>query len=967
MEIRTLKIPEMLPGPLRLEGERNVAAFLEAARNAGINAASFYGAMEDGVRVFAVSEFVAHMARRHPEILVHLSHTGDLNRSYPETAYTAALDHSLENISDEPGLSEVLRRFRNREMVRIAWRDLLGLSDLFETMADLTHLADAVIHGTLGRLYTWQCNESGTPVNSRGTPQSLAVIGMGKLGGEELNFSSDVDLIFAYPEPGETKGTAVAIGNDAFFSRLCRRLIRVLGNPSEAGIVFRVDTRLRPDGDNGPIAMSFDAMESYYQSHGREWERYAWIKARPVAGDLQGGKSLIERLNPFIYRRYLDYGMFEALREMKRKIAQEVKRRKLGNDVKIGPGGIREIEFFGQVFQLIRGGVVPSLQTRGILKALALLVDQGAVSPEIRDALRRAYIFLRIVEHRLQEDSDQQTHRLPEDPLHRLRLAVSMGFSDWNPFAACLDAHRESVHRQFQSLLRSDDVGQLADSDETQLSGLRNVWLGMLRPERAAAMVLDRGFRDPIRALKILEHLREDPATRALSPDGRRRLDRLMPMILKAAAEAEDPMATLSRVCDLIRTIERRTSYLSLLMENPQALTHLMKLINASPWIAAFLRQHPVLLDELMDPRNLFRPPQKAAMETELKARMTPLDPVDLEMQIETLCVFKQVNMLRVAASDITGVLPLMKVSDHLTYIAEVLLGEVLERAWDHLVEKHGKPRCALDELKCDRGFVMIAYGKLGGIELGYGSDLDLVFLHAGAQGQTIGKRPVDNTQFFARLGQRVIHILTAHTRAGTLYEIDMRLRPSGASGILVSHIEAFREYQRDQAWTWEHQALVRARAIGGDPALVRRFEVIRKEVLARPREEGVLKEAVQKMRERMRREHLKPERGIFDLKESRGGMVDVEFLVQYLVLRHAHRYPQIIEWTDNVRLLQSLMESEVIDEKTAYLLRKAFLTYRAAIHRLNLQEKPTRVSADRFLFLREGVRRIWDRFLSPH
>ncbi len=956
---------DTLPETLQAEGREKLEAFVKACEEEGIKSTLTPRMVSEASRVFALSGFATRSAIRNPGIFMDLVLSGDLVRPYGEGAYVTALKRYLSGVGDESALAGSLRRFRCREMVRIAWRDLLGLAGLPETMADLTRFADAIIDEALFLLYSWQCEEIGIPKNNESVPQRLAVIGMGKLGGEELNFSSDVDLIFAYPESGKTQGETV-LTNDEFFSRLCRSLIRILGSPSADGIVFRVDMRLRPDGENGPIVMDFDNTEHYYQNHGREWERYAWIKARAVAGDIQAGERLIRRLNPFVFRRYLDYGMFEALRDMKRKISLEVRKRKLDEDIKIGPGGIREIEFFGQVFQLIRGGVIPALQTRRIQKVLEALAEQGIITQAVRQALSEAYVFLRTTEHRLQEFADQQTHRLPREDRERLKLAVSSGFADWGRFESRLNGHRKRVHEAFQGLLKVEHAqGSEAGRKEEGAFGPAGVWQGLLTREQAGAVLTKMGFTDTGQALKILEHLRIDPATRSLSPEGRRRLDRLMPMILEAASGVKTPLETLSRLCEIVRAIERRTSYLALLLENPPALTHLMRLVNASPWIADFLKQHPVLLDELLDLRVLLKPPQKAALRKEIGEKTARVEPEELEQQIETLCIFKQVNTLRVAASDITGVLPLMKVSDHLSYIAEVVLEEVLELAWRHLAAKHGKPRCILDGTECDRGFVMIAYGKLGGIELGYRSDLDLVFLHAGTPGQTHGGRPMDNAQFFARLGQRVIHILTAHTRAGVLYEIDMRLRPSGASGILVSAIEAFREYQLDQAWTWEHQALVRARAIGGDPVLARRFEAIRKEALARPREKDILKAAVREMREKMRREHLKPEPGVFDLKESRGGLVDVEFIVQYLTLLHAWQHPQIVTWTDNVRLLQSLMETGVIGEKTAYLLRRAFLTYRASIHRLNLREKPARIPSDSLIGLRKAVRRFWADFLE--
>jgi glutamate-ammonia-ligase adenylyltransferase len=440
----------------------------------------------------------------------------------------------------------------------------------------------------------------------------------------------------------------------------------------------------------------------------------------------------------------------------------------------------------------------------------------------------------------------------------------------------------------------------------------------------------------------------------------------LVPRILKDIGRCENPLVTLHRITDLIKAIERRTSYLALLLENPTALSHLVKLSAASPWIASFLARHPVLLDELLDPRTLYLPPEKNEMKNTLRQRLEQVPPDDLEYQIEQLCIFKQINVLRVATADVTGALPLMRVSDYLSEIAESILSEVVNLAWNHLVSKHGTPVCRLGSQICDQGFVVIAYGKLGGLELGYGSDLDLVFLHAGTGEQTRGKeKAIDSAQFFNRLGQRVIHILTSHTRAGKAYEIDMRLRPSGSSGILVSHIEAFGNYQSEDAWTWEHQALIRARPLCGDDFLANKFETIRQLVLARPRSREKLSAEVVDMREKMRKELLKPENGVFDLKQDTGAMVDIEFLVQYLVLLNSHKYDGLLKWTDNVRLIQSLIETGTMDEITAHVLKHAYLIYRAAAHQLSLQEKPAKVPREKFFHLQKRVVEIWQSYFK--
>ena len=920
--------------------------------------------------IFELSAFVRTSCLKHPELLIDLLETADLNKRYRAGGHRNRLQRLLAPIDQEADLMAALRRFRRREMVRIAWRDLAGWATLSEVMTDLTRFSEACIDLCLRRLYQWQSARVGIPVNQMGAKQELVVIGMGKLGGEEMNFSSDVDLIFAYPDLGRTSGGSQSVSNSRFFLDLCRSLIRVLQTPTTEGTVFRIDLRLRPDGENGPLVMSFDHMENYYQVHGREWERYAWIKARPVAGDKKAGKRLIDRLNPFVYRRYLDYGMFESLRKMKHRISLELKRNRLADNIKLGPGGIREIEFFGQIFQLIRGGVVPGLQDRQIQPVLKRLADEHIISAATFRQFHSAYRFLRKTENRLQEFSDQQTHLLPSDPETKHRLARAMGFVNWAAFDPCLRGHMAAVHRHFSQLLRSQDESE--DQHHSPLDAfsdpdaLMGVWLETVDRCDGKRILENAGFNPPEEVLKLMDNLRNDSRTRALNDEGRNRLDRLVPLILKNVGKNENPLQCLTRMIDLIKAVERRISYLALLIENPPALSHLVRLVAASPWIASYLTHYPVLLDELLDPRTLYAPPDRPELNKDLHRRLNGLSGSELEYQMEALCVYKQVNTLRVASSDITGVIPLMNVSDHLTNIAEAVVGTVLDLSWQHLVGHHGKPDCMLDKMPCEKGFAVIAYGKLGGIELGYGSDLDLVFLHAGVNGQTAGgNRPIDNAQFFARLGQRVVHILTARTPAGNLYEIDMRLRPSGSGGILVSHIDAFNHYQTARAWTWEHQALIRARAIGGDPRLTDWFEAIRKTVLGHTRDLETLKNDVIKMRKRMRQTHLKSEPDMFDLKQGFGGIVDIEFLVQFLVLANAVRYPALLKWTDNVRLLQELAQTDLIDEETAYLMRKAYLIYRAAVHRLDLQEKPAKVPSDHFNDLRTHIQEAWVQYLD--
>jgi len=931
------------------------------------------------LQVWSFSDFIFKSCLRNPDILMDLLESKQLLQSYPADFYQEKLKELLTESAPNfttpltktdlakqiPSLQHLLRIFRQREMVRIAWRDLSGRANLAETMADLSGFADACIDCSLSTLYNLQCRVDGIPRNKNGSRQHLTVFGLGKLGGRELNFSSDVDLIFSYPEAGKTDHPEKPQTSDSFFIRLCRNLIKTLSEITPDGQVFRVDMRLRPDGENGPLVMSFENTEEYYQLHGREWERYAWIKARAVAGDTTAAESLLQRLNPFVYRRYLDYGAFDSLRDMKQNISIEVKRKGLENNIKLGSGGIREIEFFGQVFQLIRGGVTPMLQDQRILHILDTLAEENYIEPKTRDELHASYCFLRNTEHRLQEFSDQQTHNLPKDPKTRLRLAIAMGFDDWASFSTSLEQYTHNAHHHFSNLLAPKHPETEVNCNGENLQELTCLWASTHMDEQMTRDLKDTGFKEPEAVMTMLDRFKNSPGTRSLSREGRTKLDKLIPIVLKATSRSSQPDLALKRIMGLIEAIQRRTNYVSLLLENPGSLEHLIRLANASPWIITFLSRHPVLLDELIDPRTLYAPPQKEALVQNLNRRLKKMDSGDLEYQIETLCIFRQVNELRVAAADITDVLPLMRVSDYLSGIAETIIEKVVSLSWQHLVTKHGRPSASLNNNPCEKGFAVIAYGKLGGLELGYGSDLDMVFIHAGDKGQTTGDHPIENAQFYARLGQRVVHLLTTLTAAGKIYEIDMRLRPSGSSGLLVSHFSSFHAYQSEDAWTWEHQALLRTRAIIGDKHLTDWFNGVRKEILTRKRRKLDLQEEVITMRNKMRNTLSRKDSNGFDLKQDRGGIVDIEFIVQYLVLLNAHKFNELVTYPDNVRQIQALSETGILDEKVAHLLRRIYLVYRATVHRLNLAEKHHSVPEDTFRDLRQHVEKIWSFYLN--
>ncbi len=912
-------------------------------------------------RVWAASDFVAEACLSEPALLDDLTASGDLFIAAAPGDYEAAVAAALARIepgADEPeALAQALRRLRRREMVRIAWRDLAGWTTLEQTLIETSALAEALIDGALERLHDRLAREHGTPHGrDSGEAQSLVVLGMGKLGARELNFSSDIDLIFGYAEDGETRGRRARMPNEQFFTLLGRELINALDRVTEDGFVYRVDMRLRPYGDSGPLVMSFEQIEQYYQSQGREWERYAMIKARPVGGDRAHGLRLLKTLQPFVYRRYLDFGVFESLREMKGMIDQEAAKREARDNIKIGAGGIREIEFIGQAFQLIRGGREPELREQQILKVLPLLAGAGHLPAEVSAELCEAYRFLRRVENRLQMAADRQTHELPDDDSGRLRLALSMGYAGWEAFSAALTQLRTHVHRHFAQVFAAPrQPAGSANADYTAL------WQATDADGASAATapvaLAQAGFADPAEVWRRLVLLRESYACRSLSERGRARMNRLMPLLIEAVAATGHPDITLSRVLDLVELIARRTAYLALLADNPEVLTQTVRLCAASPWIARMLSGQPLLLDELIDPRSLYRPLDRAALEQELKARLDAAGADDLEQQMEALRQFKQAAVLRVAAADVMGVMPLMIVSDHLTEIAEVVLAEVLKLATAYLVRRNRTAAAAIE-----RGFAIVAYGKLAGIELGYGSDLDLVFLHADAD-------PVqdsDGVEVYPRLGQRIIHMLGAHTPAGVLYEVDLRLRPSGASGLLVSSVAAFEEYQRSSAWTWEHQALVRARVIAGSPEIAQRFELIRRAVLGLPREPERLCAEIRDMRERMRKELVRGGPGRFDLKQDRGGIADIEFIVQYLVLRHADAHPELLRWTDNIRLLDTLERAGLLSPADATVLRDSYRVYRARVHRLALQEiEEAVVDAGEYAEPRTAVSALWDRIIG--
>ena len=919
------------------------------------------------MRVVTVSNFALDVLVRTPLLLSELLDAGELDAALERATLECWLGEALADAFDEAAMHQAVRRFRQARMLGIIWRDLNrpGGYDVWDTTTAVTALAEVSIETTLGWLESFCAPRWGRPARrADGAFQRLVVLGMGKLGAGELNLSSDIDLIFAYAEDGDTRGGRKSLAHQEYFTKLGQKLIAALDNVTADGFAFRVDMRLRPLGDGGPLVGNFAALLAYYQDQGREWERYAMLKARPVAGDVAGGAELLDGLRPFVYRKYLDFGAIESLRGLKAMIHREVKRRGMESNVKLGPGGIREVEFVVQAFQLIRGGRDTELQQPSLRAALTRLPALGLLPQEAVNELLPDYAFLRDLEHVLQALDDRQTQRLPDDSLARARVALGLGFDGWPALMARLGEGRERVQRYFDDVIADpEDAVDDGDSDTPGLDQWRLLWRGELAPEEAERHLGEAGFDDPAAARKRLERLYHSRAVQGMQRIGFERLDALMPLLLDALAQSPTPDTALPRVQPLIEAVLRRTAYLALLRENPHALEHLMRLCAASPWIADQLVRYPILLDELLTPESLYTPADKARLADELRQTLNRLPEDDEEAQLEALRVFKHAQTLHVAASDIAGTRHLMKVSDYLTYIAEVILDAVLAMAWKHLTRKHGVPpgmSRALPE------FLIVGYGKLGGIELGYGSDLDLVFLHRSSKGATDGRRPVDTSVFFTRLGQRMIHLLTALTPAGSLYEVDMRLRPSGNAGLLVTSIEAFADYQRQSAWTWEHQALVRARVVAGDAALAETFSAVREAVLGQHRDTAALRDDVVKMRHKMRAHLASRQPDTFDVKQDAGGMVDIEFLCQYAVLALGVEAPALLTYSDNVRILDTLAASGHLPDDEARELREAYLAYRSTAHRAALTGEKARVAAGTFDEHRRAVSALWARFLEP-
>lgn len=915
-------------------------------------------------KVVACSPYAAEMIARRPELLSELIDAGRLDRSSADVELLTLFAAAVTDNPTESDVERQLRHLRHRELIRIIWRDLGGVAGVQETLADLSAVADAAICAAIAWARVELESRYGRPQTASGAPAAIVVLGMGKLGGRELNFSSDVDLVFGFTEHGETDGTRPT-SNEEFFRALARRVIGLLSKKTSDGFVYRVDTRLRPFGDSGPLAVSLPALETYLSQHGRDWERYAYVKAR-VINDWDGAGEFYDQvLRPFVYRRYLDYGVFSSLRDMKAMIEAEVRRKEFRDNIKLGRGGIREIEFIVQTLQLVRGGTIPELRERGLLRALGRLVRPGCLSADAAATLREAYEFLRLFENRLQAINDRQTHDVPADPTSRSRLALAMGTSGWEPLAEKLALRRDAVAEQFRNIVLNGDE----EPNETDHAD-DDVARAFADPESVKALtavLADLGYTDPAAAVGRLNAFRDSGFYLRLDEAGRQRLNTLMPRVIAESARQTDALTALVGVLTIIESIGRRSAYFSLLTENPGALERLVSLCSMSGMLVTQIAAHPLLLDELLDRRIFAEPPTREGLAADLADRLPAELLDDPEASRMALRNFKQAATFRIAVTDLSGALPLMKVSDRLTDIAEITLAGALDLAWHELTRQYGVPGCVDDGSHRAARFAIVGYGKLGGLELGYGSDLDIIFLHdsKGTEQCTDGDKSVDNAVFFVRLAQRIIHILTMSTSTGPLYEVDTRLRPNGKSGLLVATLSAFGRYQREQAWTWEHQALLRSRPVAGDATLQGAFAELRRSVLAEDVHRESLRDDVVKMREKMRAELNQGTDELFDLKQGAGGVTDIEFIVQYLVLRDAARAPDLTFWSDNIRQLEALSDAGVLTPDEAAQLAAGYREFRGHMHRLALAGQPRLMPRNEIEDSAGRTRAIWQQVFA--
>ena len=878
-------------------------------------------------RVIGLSDFAARIARMQPEWFAKAMLNGTMDAAPADSGLQEETRDLLEGVEKMDELKRILRQLRNRRQLWVIWRHMLGLATFEETTCSLTNMADMLVGSTLDLVERWEVAKHGSPMGeTTGEAQRLIIFGLGKLGGRELNLSSDVDLIFAFAEPGKT---ASGMTSQNFFVRVGQRLIDALNTVTADGFVFRVDMRLRAYGSSGPLAMHFSAMERYLETEGRDWERYAYIKARAIAGDVDAGEQFLESIQPFVFRRYLDYGSIESMRDIKALMDN----RREADDIKLGVGGIRDAEFAVQVQQLIRGGRERALRRPAFLDALAELEAINVFNEETAGQLREAYRFLRHSEHSIQAETDRQTQRLPANDLGRLRLAICHGFDSYDEYVSVLGEHRARIEVVFDQLL----VVNVPDVEFDLWSQRENL-----------KALSGAGFRDVSESSRLLLELARSRDRNTVSETSRRRLDQIMPRLLELVVRASNPDQVLSNLLPILRDVLGRSTYLALLRDNPSAMERLVRLAGESRWLADQFRMRPMFLDMLQDSSlvMLANPPmERDALIDSLGSQL--VDGLDEEGVLDELRSFKEHHVFQVVLAQALGLLPLMLASDYLTHVAEAVLEQTVRLAWEHMERRY--PDLADTS---NRAFAVVGYGKLGGIEMRPGSDLDLVFIH---------DLPESRFHFVHRLARKLLSLLTVQTYYGPLYEVDTRLRPSGNAGPLANTLAGFEHYQQSDALVWEHQSLVRSRAVAGDKELCERFNRLRIKLLCQKRELAGLRHEIITMRDRMSAHHDADK----DLKRGIGGIVDIEFMVQYLVLAHAHEVPQLATYSDNIRILEIAGDMHVLSRDDADQLTWAYLALRAQMHQRMMNLSDEHMDNKVMASYQDTVSMIWEQLFG--
>lgn len=926
-----------------------------------IEDASFAKYRDEILAIWYASPFVRRVCLSQPQWLQELLAQGGLHVDRGTEYYAELLESSISRVTGVEGLQQSLRHLRYSAYARIAWRDLQQYANVQQTLSELSTYAQICIDQSLSWCFEWLKSRPHAGQFEQSLPNRVVVFALGKLGGHELNFSSDVDLVFAYArDTAHTQDQHAKASS--FYLKLVQLLIKVLAGQTQDGFVFRVDTRLRPFGNSGALVPSLTAIDQYFQTTGRDWERYAWIRARAIAGDVDTGEQFLKDVSPFVYRRYHDYGVMQSLREMKAMVDQKASQAVNREDLKIGQGGIREIEFVAQMFQLIYGGRDPDLRIRSTLEALRYLGGSGRLSDESASSLRRAYLFLRKAENVLQMREDQQVYSLPVKDPDRLQYAHAMGVESWDAMYAEYLSHTANVSTIFQALLQADQSGP--DESIKDRGDFAFVWQ-QIQDKPSCVDILARYFDDD--AGDIYQRLRGfAESVQQIEPVAKQRLERFVPVLLQNLSCGSQPALILARFLGVLGKIVQRSTYISLLTENQNKLAKLLKLIEASQWIAQYIATHPLLLDELLHTDN-YDPPDLEEMQYQMQVleqlqMLVDASGDNLEVYMERLREFKHAQVLRIAAADIVADYPIMSVSDHLSWLAETCIKGAVHKAYHDLAGKHGEPTCTVDGEVMTPELLIIEYGKLGGLELGYGSDLDIVFVHNSPDtlGETDGENKLHNTVFFTRVVQRAIHLLTTLTASGKVFDIDTRLRPYGESGPMVCSLATYEDYLRNKAWLWEHQALIRARPVTASRGLANTFLKLRIDVLCQARDIEEVRASVTEMRGKILTGRGTRDGARFSLKKDRGGIIDIEFIVQFYVLSYANKHNEICTHTDNVRILDACAEAGLIGRESAEELKTIYIAYRKHLHQLSLQLLPETVAADKFSEERSVIQNYW-------